>query len=94
MDSYAVKMLKRHLGRQFYSDDRSHRYVAFVRNFQELKRLSGFTGKDRQLDRYLWLAGEFVAWQKGPRARINVELAALFANLPREIAALLSVLSG
>jgi hypothetical protein len=30
---------------------------AFVRGFQELKRLSGFTGSNRQLDRYLWLAG-------------------------------------
>lgn len=92
MDSYALKMLKRHLGRRHYLDDTSHPYAAFVRKFQELKRLSGFTGSNRQLDRYLWLAGEYVTWKKKPAAAINAELAALFAQPPGEVAILLDAL--
>jgi hypothetical protein len=93
MDSYAVKMLKRHLGGRNYSDDQTHPYAAFVSNFQELKRLSGFTGSNRQLDRYLWLAGEYAAWKK-KRAAINAEVAALFEKLSADAAALVGVLAG
>jgi len=89
MDSYAVKMLKRHLGRQHYSDDTAQPYASFVSNFHELKRLSGFAGSNRQLDRYLWLAGEYAAWKKKPGAAINAEVATLFAQPSGEVAALL-----
>ena len=92
MDSYALAMLKHHLGRRQYSDDATHRYGAFVHNFQQLKRLSGFTGSNRQLDRYLWLAGEYAAWKKKRKVAINVEVAALFAHPSGKIAALLDVL--
>lgn len=92
MDSYAVSMLKRHLGRRRYSDDKDRPYAAFVRNFQELKRLSGFTGSNRELDRYLWLAGEHAAWKKKRRRAINAEVAALFAHPPADVAALLDAL--
>jgi hypothetical protein len=92
MDSYAVAMLRRHLGRRNYSNDTTNRYAAFVRNFQELKRLSGFTGSNRQLDRYLWLAGEYAAWKKKPKAAINAEVATLFAHASGETLALLNVL--
>jgi hypothetical protein len=92
MDSYAIAMLRRHLGQRNYSHDRDNRYVAFVRNSQELKCLSGFTGGNRQLDRYLWLAGEYAAWNKKPGVAINAEVAALFAHPSSEVAALLDVL--
>jgi hypothetical protein len=92
MDSYALKMLKRHLGRRHFSDEQAHPYTAFVRSFQELKRLSGFTGSNRQLDRYLWLAGEHAAWKKNKAAAINAEVAAQFAQPSGEVAALLNVL--
>jgi hypothetical protein len=92
MDSYALAMLRRHLGRQHYLDDTAHRYAAFVHNFQELKRLSGFTGSNRQLDRYLWLAGEYAAWNKKRKVSINAEVAALFKHPSGEVAALLKVL--
>jgi hypothetical protein len=91
MDSYAIKMLKRHLGQRGYSDDKDHRYTAFVRNFHVLKRLSGFTGTNRKLDRYLWLAGEYIAW-KQKRAAINAEVAALFDKPSADVAALLDVM--
>jgi hypothetical protein len=92
MDSYAVTMLKRHLGRRHYSEDTAHRYTAFVRHFQELKRLSGFSGRNRELDRYLWLAGEYAAWKKNRKVAINAEVAALFKNPSSEVKALLGVL--
>jgi hypothetical protein len=92
MDSYALTMLKRHLGRRHYLEDTAHRYAAFVRNFQEVKRLSGFGGRNRELDRYLWLAGEYAAWKKKRKVAINAELAALFAHPSGEVAVLLDVL--
>ncbi len=92
MDSYALTSLKRHLGQRNYSDDTAHPYAAFVHNFQELKRRSGFTGRNRQLDRYLWLAGEYAAWKKNTAVAINAEAAALFAQPFGEVAALLDVL--
>jgi len=57
-----------------------------------VKRLSGFTGSDRQLDRYLWLAGEYAAWKKKQGVAINAEFAVLFAHPSGEVAALLDVL--
>jgi len=92
MDSYALVMLKRHLGRRHYLDDKAHRYGGFVHNFRQLKRVSGFTGSDRQLDRYLWLAGEYAAWKKNRNAAINAEVAALFAHPPDDVAECLDVL--
>jgi hypothetical protein len=91
MDSYALKMLKVHLGRG-YSKNPAHPYAAFVGNFHEVQRLSGFAGSNRELDRYLWLAGEYAAWKKNPSARINSELADLFAQRSPEVMPLLGVL--
>lgn len=92
MDSYALKMLKRHLGKRCYPDDQATPYVAFVRNFEELKRLSGFTGNNRELDRYLWLAGEYAAWKKKRTATINAEVATMFENSSGEARSLLNSL--
>jgi hypothetical protein len=92
MDSYAVKTLKRHLGRRQYLTDKGHPYATFVLNFQALKSLSGFAGSNRELDRYLWLAGEYAAWKKKRAAAINAEVAVLFAQPSDEVAALLTVL--
>jgi hypothetical protein len=94
MDSYAIAVLRRHLGRGNYSDDTVNRYAAFVRNYQQLKSLCGFTGSNRELDRYLWLAGEYAAWKKKRKVAINVEVAALFSQTTGEVAALLDVLGG
>lgn len=58
-----------------------------------MKRLSGFTGSSRQLDRYLWLAGEYAAWKKKPAAAINAEVAALFNKPPAEGVPLLELLA-
>jgi hypothetical protein len=89
MDSYALATLKRHLGRRQCSHDKAHRYTAFVHNFQQLKRLSGFSGRNRQLDRYLWLAGEYAAWKKKRKMAINAELKGLFKHPSGDIAGFL-----
>jgi len=93
MDSYAIKMLKRHLGRRGYFENPDRPYEGFDGNFRELKRLSGFEGRNRELDRYLWLAGEYAALRKKPGTQINVEVAALFTEPTDEVKALLGVLS-
>jgi hypothetical protein len=93
MDSYALKTLKRHLGRRGYLDDPAHPYPAFVSNLQELKRRSGVNCSNRHLDRYLWLAGEYAAWKKTSAAAINAELSALFAHASGDVAALLDILA-
>jgi len=92
MDSYALKTLKRHLGRRGYADDRAHPYAGFVSSFQELKRRSGVNCSNRHLDRYLWLAGEYAVWKKTPAAPINAELSAMFVQASGDVAALLHIL--
>ncbi|MBI1901801.1 MAG: hypothetical protein HYS13_11910 [Planctomycetia bacterium] len=92
MDSHALRMLKQHLGRGF-SENPSHPYVEFVSNLQQLKRLSGVTRSNRELDRYLWLAGAYASWKKKLTVSINAEARALFAQPSDEVAALLDVLS-
>jgi hypothetical protein len=92
MDSYALAMLKRHLGRRQYSHDTAHRYTAFVHNFQLLKRLSGFSGSNRQLDRYLWLAGEYAAWKKKRKRAVNTELEGLFKHPSGDVVVFLRLL--
>jgi hypothetical protein len=92
MDSYALKMLKFHLGRRHYSTDPANPYAAFVSNLQQLKRLSGINCSNRRLDRYLWLAGQYAAWKKSAKREINAEIAAMFTQASGEVAALLDVL--
>lgn len=84
MDRYANGMLKRHLGRREYEDDRDRPYRAFVRNFRRLSDAVGHVGTARDLDHYLWITGQHLEWKRqtdqGQKARINTELMALFEN--------------
>ena len=89
MDSYAAQMLVAHLGRANIVQDPRHPYVAFSRNLGTLKALAALQVTNRELDRYLWLAGQYRAWHKGRERRspvqINVELARLFVQPSRDI---------
>lgn len=85
-DSYAVQTLERHLGPKDKHVDLAHPYLAYVDNLDRLAERSGLTWVGRELDRYLWLAGQYRAWRKNPRAQINTELAQLFERPPDEAA--------
>jgi hypothetical protein len=86
MDKFAKKMLKFHLGKVFVSDP-AHPYVAFCKNYELLKKETGFTGSNRTLDHYLWLAGEYLAWRKTQKARINGDARTLFTSRAADVAA-------
>jgi hypothetical protein len=92
MDKYATQMLKLHLGRVHFVADPDHPYVAFSRCYELLKKEACFTGSNREMDHYLWLAGEFVVWRNNRDAPINGEVRTLFDSPSSEIAAELDAL--
>jgi len=85
-DPFTSRMVAYHLGPRNRVVDEAHRYREFVANFRRLRGLSGFKGRKRELDRYLWVAGQFQQWKAKPRSRINPELRALFESPDGEIA--------
>lgn len=86
-DSYAVKMLPYHLngkGRDGLS------YEQFAEELWALKDALGFPVTTRELDRYLWLAGQLRAWRgllpwARPYTGVNSELRRLFDSPAREV---------
>lgn len=44
-----------------------------------LREQSGWTGSNRDLDGYLWLAGQYRAWRKKPEMPLGSEIQRLFA---------------
>jgi hypothetical protein len=72
-DSYAQKTLSYHLGRSIPSG-----YQTYVAAFEEVRTSFDLLCSNRELDRYLWLAGLYRAKVLNPAARINVEAAGLF----------------
>ncbi len=86
-DHYAVAMVRRHLGRGGLVGDSDHAYKSFVANFGKLHTLTGFELTIRELDRYLWLAGQYREWTRRPTTAINSELRRLFESpLPAALA--------
>jgi hypothetical protein len=77
-DSYAVQMVRYHLGPRECVRDENHLYRAYVDNLGRLREQSGLVWSGRQLDRYLWLAGQYRKWRRNPQAPINTEVARLF----------------
>jgi len=86
LDSYAKIMLRYHLGRANFIENKKHQYTAFVENFNKLRELAYLDVSTRELDHYLWIAGLYRAWKKNPKKRINVDARSLFEN-PSPIAA-------
>ncbi len=92
LDSYAAKMVDYHLGRGLRVRNAEHPYRAFLTNFGLLKQLAGWTGCNRELDHYLWIAGQYRTWRKNHEAPINAELSRLFAGAADGVEADLAVL--
>ncbi|MFH0982912.1 MAG: hypothetical protein V2A79_15430 [Planctomycetota bacterium] len=82
LDRYAEQMVKLHLGPRNIIPDAGSRYATFVGKLNRLRELAPWSGSNRELDRYLWLAGGYRAWCGKAKTPINAELQRLFANPP------------
>jgi hypothetical protein len=95
-DSYAVRMVTYHLeGRAQGATP----YETFVSGFTQLRESLGFPVTARELDRYLWLAGQYRAWSGLPPWRksykqVNAEVRRLFEAGAHEVRVLLEALLG
>lgn len=77
-DSYAVRTVAYHLGKRGKLRNLDHPYQAYVANLTRLREWSGLTWQERELDRYLWLAGQYRTWMGDAKAPINRETRQLF----------------
>lgn len=92
MDGYAIRMVKFHLGSENYTESQEHPYCAFVQNLQNLKNRADLNVSNRDLDHYLWMAGELSVFHENPNAEINGELKQLFNTRPYNTAGDLTAL--
>lgn len=92
-DSFCRDMIAWHLGRGGCTADAGNPYRAFIANLERLRETSGLRATLRDLDRYLWLTGQYREWlDKGGEATLNSELRSLFANEDPEVQRLLGEL--
>lgn len=87
-DEAARDALKLHLGAAGYVVDQANPYVAFCKNLDRLRELADLECTIKQLDRYLWLTGMFLRWQKEKlkkNPRVNAELKAALEQSRPEI---------
>ena len=91
-DSYAEAMLRFHLGRKNMETDQEQPYRAYMTNHRRLKEFAGVKVTNRQLDHYLWIAGQYRDWNRKPATRLNRDVLALFENPTPEAAAELKAL--
>jgi|SRR6266852_2048109 len=80
-DSFAVKMVAYHLGRQGKVTNTAHPYKAFVENINRLKERAHLSCTSKEIDRYLWLAGLYQEWRTAAKPEINREIEELFESL-------------
>jgi hypothetical protein len=92
LDSYAEWMVGLHLGKPNLVRDPHSRYAAFVQNLARLRALVGWNGTNRELDDYLWFAGQYWEWRRNPKGQINAEAQRFFENPPPGVAAELDAL--
>ena len=84
-DSYARKTVAYHLGKKAPRDS----YPPFFQDICDLRKLSGLSCSFRQLDHYLWLAGQYRKWlewlAKDGKVNIGAEVRALFEDQSSEV---------
>lgn len=87
-DSYCEQMVRHHLGSEEAVGRDGDAFAAFKTNIDRLRELSGIEASYRELDRYLWLAGQYRDWLgRRDEAQINSELRGLFEAPPSDEAA-------
>jgi hypothetical protein len=92
-DSFCRDMILYHLGRKLDPMNTDNPYQSFLMSIDRLRVVSGLSVTLRDLDRYLWLTGQYREWlKKGDKARLNSELRSLFEDEDTEIQRLLGIL--
>lgn len=91
-DSYALNVVRYHIGRTGTALGHPYRYRDYVTDLALLRDGSGLVVRTRELDRYLWLAGEYRAYLRG-RRDINTEVKALFGDASQAVRSQLAVLA-
>lgn len=79
-DSFGLHMIKLHLGVRKDIWRSTQPYAEFLEMFRRVQTLACPTCTNRELDRYLWVAGQYRAWMKNSKAQINGELRSVFQN--------------
>ncbi len=79
-DSFVLSMIKLHLGVRKNIWTSAQPYAEFFEMFRRVQTLACPTCTNRELDRYLWVAGQYRAWMKNRKAQINGELRTAFEN--------------
>lgn len=79
-DRFAVETVRWHLGTAAVTDPQ-HPYHAFLENLRRLRAARGVSASAAELDRYLWLAGQYREWRrKSERALLNGEARRVFVS--------------
>ncbi|GLV59854.1 hypothetical protein KDH_66780 [Dictyobacter sp. S3.2.2.5] len=88
-DAFARNMVAHHLGTHVRTVGTTSPYKAFVDNIEQLKQRAALSCSNKELDRYLWLAGLYRLWKRyqnkyeentneKKKLRMNAEVEALF----------------
>lgn len=89
-DKYADTMLRYHLG---YPTSKASRgsYAEFCSRFDQLWTAVGLTGSRRVLDRYLWIAGQYKAWERDREAVMSGEVKRAFDSNDPDVAVMTGI---
>jgi hypothetical protein len=98
-DSFAIKTLMRHLGEGCDAGDPKRPYATFTSNLRTLQHEACLQVSVRDLDRYLWLAGQFAARNEmlakpGSVDKMNRELAEVLRDPDPELLPDFAALAG
>lgn len=92
-DSFCREMISYHLGGKSSPMDTGNPYRTFIVNLNHLRKIFGLTATLRDLDCYMWLAGQYREWlRKHDKAQINSELRSIFEDKDPEVRQLLAIL--
>lgn len=92
-DSFCRDMISYHLSGNSSPMDAGNPYRSFIINLNYLRKISGLSATLRDLDRYMWLAGQYREWlSKRDKAQINSELRSIFMDKDPEVRQLLGML--
>jgi hypothetical protein len=80
LDGYAEWMVGQHLGPSMQSKN-PKRYLKFTDDIETLKRVAQLQYSCADLDKYLWMAGEYRYWKAYPKTQISADLKPYFETL-------------
>ena len=88
-DSFAARMLNRHLGNNLTKYESKVLYRNYVDDFNRLRHSLRFNASTREIDRYLWLAEQYISKREQRKAYINEEVVELIKNHEKTFLAML-----